>query len=195
MGIILERTRRPCQRSAMKRLICLFILIATPVLADPATFAFSWKGAGGYKVRGAFTYDPVTVPDGIVQGHDLICFEMFGTHNGASIGTWALDQLTPDTPWIFTFDALNERLLVPGDAGISMPQAWNMGGRGDDCGVGGFGLNLGSAFQDVCINNTLIFDSQIDPFTPFWSGKADGYAYTLMDCQTVQLFSLLQEPM
>ncbi|MEO0358675.1 MAG: hypothetical protein AAF386_10360, partial [Pseudomonadota bacterium] len=85
----------------MRYFMIVLACISGPAAAETVTHAFSWKGANGYKVRGAFSYNQADVPGGLVQAQDLICFEMFGTHNTTAIGDWDLDRLTPSTPWSF----------------------------------------------------------------------------------------------
>jgi hypothetical protein len=43
----------------------------------------------------------------------------------------------------------------------------------NDCGVGGFGFNGGNWAQDVCIDNTYIEVSSIDPYTPLQAYPMD----------------------
>lgn len=71
-----------------------------------------------------------------------------------------------------------------------MPQAWNMNGRGDNCGAGGFGFNLGSFAQDLCKDNTLIVDSQVSPFQTLPAERDDSYAFPPDACLEPALLSL-----
>ena len=49
-------------------------------------------------------------------------------------------------------------------------------------GRSGFGFNLGSAAQDVCIDDRLIIESQIDPPTPFPATQVSGHVFAPDAC-------------
>lgn len=144
----------------------LAILCASPVAADSVAYRFTWQGAGGYEMRGLMAFDAALMSVNRVYETDLSCFEINGFKDGAKIGRWALGLLTPDTTWTLTFDPQASEFVVYG-AESPMPQAWNMDGAGYNCGDPGFGFNIGSAAQDVCVDGELIFDSQVVPPQPF----------------------------
>ncbi|MGB1235683.1 MAG: hypothetical protein ACPG5U_08115 [Planktomarina sp.] len=165
----------------------------TAARAQQVTYSFVWTGSGDYSVKGAFSFDEGEISNAFVFSDDVVCFEMTGFHKDQEIGKTSLVDMEGTQNWIFHFDHRSKRLLVHGDTFLSMPQAWNMGGRGNDCGEAGFGLNIGSAAQDICINNTLIYESQIHPSTPFPVHVDPDYAYTQMHCPGDQLLSFWAE--
>ena len=154
------------------------------------SWAFAWQGAGGYEMRGALRFDAAQAGR-IVRETDLSCFVIEGTRDGDPVGRWALTMLGVDTTWRLHFDAQAGVFLVEGD-GAWMPQAWNMDGTGDDCGPGGFGFNIGNYAQDLCIDDTLIVASQVDPFTPFPAARNDGYTFPRDACILPPLLGWVQ---
>lgn len=167
------------------RAICVCVLWPGAVVAQD--FQFEWSGSGGYAMRGAVSFGP---NDGkrLLTEADVQCFEIEGFHNGDRIGRWALGLLTEDTTWQLMFDPGSSSFVTAGpELGIS--QAWNMNGTGNDCGVGGFGFNLGSFAQDICLDNTLIVESQVPPPTPFPAFEIDGYVFGQDACLGVAIVS------
>ena len=75
-----------------------------------------------------------------------------------------------------------------------MPQAWNMDGGGYNCGQGGFGFNIGDFAQDICVDNTLIQASQIDPHTPLGAERDDAHTFGPQACLAPMLLGALMPP-
>lgn len=154
------------------------------------TYTFEWNGASGYSMRGAMLLSRQAPSEGIVTGNDVTCFEIYGFQDGQQIGSWNLKNRTNDTTWRLHFDAGRHAFLAIGD-GIGMPQAWNMDGAGRNCGADGFGFNLGSFAQDICLDNTLIVASQVPPPTPLPATPVLSYDFADETCNSDLLLSLL----
>ena len=169
----------------MIRALLVLVLLAPPAMAQD--YVFEWQGAGGYSMQGAVSFPP-SENKGILTEAQVRCFEIEGFLNGQSVGRWALGMLTEDTTWAMEFDPSIPAFLTP-HAGNSMPQAWNMTGLGDGCGEGGFGFNLGSAAQDICIDDRLIVESQIDPPIPFPATEVSGHLFSPDACFGAQVVS------
>ena len=158
----------------------LFGFLMIPAAGAAQDFRFEWQGGGGYSMRGAVSFAPGD-GKGILTQNDVQCFEIEGFLNGEPVGRWALGMLAAETFWLLEFDPRSARFLTPYETN-SMPQAWNMSGLGDGCGAGGFGFNLGSAAQDICIDDRLIEESQIDPPTPFPATEVSGHLFSPDAC-------------
>lgn len=156
------------------------VLTMFPGAALAQDYRFEWQGAGGYSMRGAVSFAPVA-GKGVLTQDEVQCFEIEGFLNGASVGSWALGMLTEETMWLLEFDPATQSFMTPYDTN-GMPQAWNMTGVGDGCGEGGFGFNLGSAAQDICIDDALIVESQIAPPTPFPAQPVSGHVFSTDAC-------------
>ncbi len=151
-------------------------------IADPATYVFTWQGAGGYRMDGAVRFQN-NAPTPIWTQDDVQCFEVFGYRDDASVGQWFLSNRTPDTTWVLNFDPSRSAFVVVGDiAGLGMPQAWNMDGFGYNCGPNGFGFNLASFAQDLCIDGDLIEESQVPPPQPLPATLVQSHDFTDPDC-------------
>jgi hypothetical protein len=168
----------------------LVLSTGTAAVAEPVSYAFEWSGSGGYEVRGALQFDGDTVGNRFVQAEDVTCFVMEGTRDGAPLGRWALSMLNEETTWRLHFDPLNGSFVVEGQ-GIWMPQAWNMNGEGTDCGLGGFGFNIGNAAQDICLDGSLIVDSQAAPTQPFPAVRVARYDFPRDACNGPALLGSL----
>lgn len=179
----------------MNRSLFLFVALsaAWPACADPATYRFAWKGANGYSMTGAMAFDSALLSERIVREGDLSCFHITGFFEDQQIGRWALTMLNEDTSWRLHFVPAEQAFVVEG-RGIAMAQAWNMNGAGDDCGKGGFGFNLGNLGQDFCRNDEPLFDSRIDPFTPFPAVRDDSYVFPADACNGPAILSLAPVP-
>lgn len=169
----------------------LGLVLGAAVAAEPVTWAFEWQGNGGYAVRGGLSYDSAGLPGPFVREGDVACFVIEGTRDGAPVGRWALTMLNEQTSWRLHFDPAGGRFVVDGE-GIWMPQAWNMNGEGTDCGAGGFGFNIGNAAQDICLDDTLIVDSQVPPDDPFPAVRVDRYDFPADACVGPALLSQLR---
>jgi hypothetical protein len=165
------------------------LLGASPAISGDVAYRFTWQGANGYHMTGGMSFDPDSLSGPLVLDSDVICFEINGFKGDEHIGRWALGQLQPETTWRLHFLRSKDAFVVEGGP-IQMPQAWNMNGRGDNCGAGGFGFNLGSFAQDLCKDNTLIVDSQVSPFQTLPAERDDSYAFPPDACLEPALLSL-----
>lgn len=156
--------------------------IASPLSAqDVAAYSFVWQGGGGYTVQGGLAFDAALLGTGLVTQEDVICFAIEGIKDDAVVGRWALGMLTLDTTWRLNFSPVASAFFVEGQ-GLGMPQAWNMDGLGENCGTGGFGLNIGNFAQDICIDGDLIEDSQVPPEQLFPALRDDGFIFPQDAC-------------
>ncbi len=169
-----------------------FLLPAPAAWSETATYRFVWQGDNGYAMTGALAFDASRVPGRFVREADAMCFVIEGTLEGEPIGRWALGMLNEQTSWRLFFDPVLSAFLVEGQ-GIRMPQAWNMNGAGDDCGIGGFGFNLGNLGQDFCRDNRVIVESRVDPYAPFPAVRDDGFRFPTDACKGPDLLSYLTE--
>ncbi|WP_224816530.1 hypothetical protein [Hasllibacter sp. MH4015] len=159
----------------MTRLIpaALAALLATyPVHA--AQFQFCWVGANGYTMEGQITFPDALLDTGLITEADVTDFQIIGFLDGVAIGSWSLDQLTPETSWLLRFDTTNLQFPTGGIRSANSYQEWNANGRVNNCGAeGGFGWNGGNYAQDVCVDNVWVEDSSIDPNTPLFAQPMD----------------------
>ena len=155
-------------------------LLALPVEAEEVIYRFEWQGANGYRVVGALAFDRRTSGP-LVRETDVTCFQIEGYLEEKPLGRWDLSMLLPDTPWRLNFVAPESRFMVEGESEW-MPQAWNMRGDGSGCGLGGFGFNLGNIAQDICVDDEVVVDSQIDPFKPFPAIRAQSFPFVSGAC-------------
>ncbi|MEM9579398.1 MAG: hypothetical protein AAF891_01825 [Pseudomonadota bacterium] len=159
----------------------IFCTLAAAAQAEVRAYQFTWSGANGHRVTGALAYDADLTHGDLVREADLVCFSIEGMQGGRLLGRWALGMLTPQTSWRLFFVPSQSVFLVEGQ-GVDMPQAWNMNGDGDDCGAGGFGFNIGSYAQDICVDGELIIDSQVSPYAPFAAKRNDGFVFPPDGC-------------
>jgi len=150
----------------MRCVVFMACLWAQAALADTAAYKFTWVGNGGYELRGIMAFDAALLSVSRVYETDVSCFEITGFKDEVQVGRWALGMLTPETTWTMTFDTSSQEFVVYSPE-TPMPQAWNMNGGGYNCGAPGFGFNIGSAAQDICVDGDLKFDSQVAPPRPF----------------------------
>ena len=157
-----------CGMRNLTIMTCFTMSLATAAFpADTARFQFCWVGEGGYTMRGVIGFPSDLLGTGVINQSQVTEFRIIGFHEELAIGSWSLDQLTPATSWELYFDT---RTLEFPTGGYSLDQSyqqWNANGRVDDCGEGGFGFNGGNLYQDVCIDNTWVTESSIEPATPF----------------------------
>ncbi|MBF9031315.1 hypothetical protein HKCCE3408_13005 [Rhodobacterales bacterium HKCCE3408] len=151
----------------MRLLPAALSVLALTQPADAARFAFCWIGNSGYTMEGVIEFPDELVGTGIINETDVTHFAITGLLDGVPVGFWSLDMLTPETTWELYFDTVKLEFPTGGSSFQNSYQAWNANGRVDDCGPGGFGFNGGNLYQDVCIDNTWITDSSIEPSTPF----------------------------
>ncbi|MEM7724296.1 MAG: hypothetical protein AAF376_18275 [Pseudomonadota bacterium] len=150
----------------MHRALAFLTALIAAGPAQAATFHFCWIGGAGYTMRGEITFPDSLLGTGLITQDDVTDFRIMGFHDGIPIGAWSLARLKPHTTWVLSFDTNTLAFPMGGIRSENSYQAWNANGRVNDCGVGGFGFNGGNWAQDVCIDNTYIEVSSIDPNTP-----------------------------
>lgn len=142
--------------------------LATAALpADTARFQFCWVGEGGYTMRGMIGFPTDLLGTGIITQSQVTEFRIVGFRDELPVGSWSLEQLTPETSWELYFDTRSLEFPTGGYSSEQSYQQWNANGSVDNCGEGGFGFNGGNLYQDVCIDSAWITDSSIEPSTPF----------------------------
>lgn len=142
------------------------MLCLLPSVAGAVDVEFCWIGDQGYTFAGRMTYPDTLADSGVVTEQDVTAFEIQGYHNGAKVGRWSLDMLTPETSWNLNFDPKAMQFAVGGDPYETEGQEWNADGFVENCGTPGFGFNLGDNEQDICIDGRYYQESGIDRFTP-----------------------------
>ncbi|EAR49841.1 hypothetical protein OG2516_06037 [Oceanicola granulosus HTCC2516] len=129
------------------------------------SYRFKWIGANGYRLAGGMAFDPAAAgDDGLIREDAVECFFIEGYRHDRPLGRWGLAALREETTFYLEFDPRTRRFSLPSEE-APVTQGWNMDGVGDNCGAGGFGFNVGNYAQDICLDNRLIADSQIDPWT------------------------------
>ena len=149
----------------MIRFTALVTCIATT--APAADFEFCWEGANDYRMEGTMTVPDAALKNALVTHDDVTDFAIQGYIGDVPIGSWNLSQLTPTTVWNLSFDPRGMVFPTGGMHDSPEGQAWNAGGRADDCGNPGFGFNSGTNAQDLCVNNVWHTDSMISRYTRF----------------------------
>lgn len=169
--IMLTQADRQLSLKAMRLILsstALTLAAATAALpAETARFQFCWVGEGGYTMRGSIGFPSDLLGSGIITQSQVTEFRIVGFRDELPIGSWSLEQLTPTTSWELYFDTRTLEFPTGGSSFEQTYQQWNANGGVDDCGEGGFGFNGGNLYQDVCVDNTWITDSSIEPATPF----------------------------
>ena len=149
----------------MIRTVALIALLATPVAA--ADFEFCWEGANGYRMEGIMRIDDALLNRSILTEDDIGTFFIQGFKDDIALGAWDMSQMTPTTSWHLSFDPPGMVFPTGGMHDSDKGQAWNAGGRADDCGDPGFSFNSGTNAQDLCVNNVWHTDSMINRYTRF----------------------------
>ncbi len=149
----------------MIRVAALVTCIATSTAA--AEFEFCWEGANDYRMEGWMTVPDAALAKPLVTQDDVTGFFIQGYKDDVPIGAWDLSQLTVFTSWNLSFDPRGMVFPTGGMHDSPKGQAWNAGGRADDCGDPGFGFNSGTNAQDLCVNNVWRTDSMISRYTRF----------------------------
>lgn len=147
------------------RVILALCLLVLP--AQAADFEFCWEGANGYRMEGRMTVPDALLGEPLITHNDVTDFFIQGFRDDVPLGAWDLSQLTPETSWNLSFDPRGMVFPTGGMHDSPKGQAWNAGGRADDCGDPGFGFNSGTNAQDVCVNNVWHTDSMINRYTRF----------------------------
>lgn len=149
------------------------LLLATAP-AHAARFQFCWVGANGYTLEGQIEFPDAYLNTGIITEADVTDFQIIGFLDGIALGSWTLAQRVPETSWLLRFDTNSLQFPTGGLRQFDSYQEWNADGQVDNCGAeGGFGWNGGNYAQDICIDNTWIEDSSIDPNTPLFAQPMD----------------------
>jgi hypothetical protein len=133
---------------------------------DAARFQFCWTGANGFTMEGIIGFPAELLGTGIITQAEITEFAIWGYHNGLPIGSWNMADRTTETSWTLFFDTRSIAFPMGGYFLEQSYQEWNANGQVNDCGNPGFGFNGGNWAQDVCIDNTWIEASSIDPDTP-----------------------------
>ncbi len=149
----------------MIRAAALLLALASPATA--ADFEFCWEGANGYRMEGTMTVPDELMDEPLLTHNDITAFFIQGFKDDVPLGAWDMRQLTPTTSWNLSFDPRGMVFPTGGMHDGPKGQAWNAGGRADDCGDPGFGFNSGTNAQDVCVNNVWRTDSMINRYTRF----------------------------
>lgn len=144
-----------------------FALVCFTVPAQAAEFEFCWFGNDGYALFGHMTVEDQALTLPLVTESDVTAFVISGTRNGSPLGSWSMQDLTPETSWNLNFDPVAMVFATSGFSSTTSGQEWNASGAVNNCGASGFGFNSGSGGQDVCIKNTWRSDSTIPAATPF----------------------------
>lgn len=173
----------------MIRIAALTVCMALP--AQAADFEFCWEGANGYRIEGFMRVDDALMTRSLLTEDDIAGFFIQGFKDDVPLGSWDLADLTPATVWNLSFDPRGMVFPTGGDHTGDKGQAWNAGGRADDCGDPGFGFNSGTNAQDVCVNNVWRTDSMINRYTRFPVFPA---GTTELDCGGVALLGALPLP-
>ncbi|MGZ9808917.1 hypothetical protein ACXN5S_00455 [Pseudoroseicyclus sp. H15] len=134
-------------------------------------------------MTGRIAFPDSALGKALVTERDVTEFEITGWLDGAEIGAWSLDELTPETTWHLNFDPKERRFPTGGNYPGAASQGWNANGEVNDCGPGGFGFNSGNWAQDVCLDGTWISASSIEPDVPFFAATAP----VTPDCRATEL--------
>lgn len=150
-------------------------LAALPLqAANTAQFQFCWVGANGYTMEGVIEFPDTLLNTGIITEAQVTGFRIQGYHDGLPIGFWSMEMVQMETSWTLSFDTRTLEFPMGGSRLMQTYQEWNANGTVNNCGaVAGFGFNGGNWAQDVCIDNTWIEASSIDPFTPLQAYPMD----------------------
>lgn len=175
----------------LRAIFAMVFLCPIGALAQEQIYVFQWNGAGGYSMTGALSFDSRDLTGPMIMADDVQCFEIEGYVGDTAIGSWGLGQLTEKTSWRLHFVPSQPAFVVDG-FWVRMPQAWNMNGAGSDCGIGGFGFNIGNIGQDLCVDNHVIVESRIAPHVPFPVIRDDSYVFGADACRAPMVLGALQ---
>ncbi|SLN30119.1 hypothetical protein [Pseudooctadecabacter jejudonensis] len=167
------------------------VLCAFALPAQAADFEFCWDGDNGYRMEGSMTVPDALLNRPLLTHNDVTAFFIQGFQDDVFLGSWDLSQLTPETSWNLSFDPRGMVFPTGGMHDSPKGQAWNAGGRADDCGDPGFGFNSGTNAQDLCVNNVWRTDSMISRYTRFPVFPAGS---TTLDCGGAPLLGHLITP-
>jgi len=153
------------------------LAVSAASAASAASYEFTWTGANGYKMEGAFSIADDLTEAKFIDESAIECFWVQGYRAEAKVGSWSVGDLTPETTWSFGFKPQDLQFQMSGNR-----NEWNMNGSGRGCGKDGFGFHAGSYAQDVCINDRLIRASQVTPNTPMQATRNDKIKFKSGDC-------------
>jgi len=173
----------------MIRTATFLVCIATA--APAADFEFCWEGANGYRMEGFMSVPDEALSKTLVTQDDVSSFFIQGYQNDIPLGAWDMSQRNVFTSWNLSFDPRKMVFPTGGSHYSEAGQAWNAGGRADDCGDPGFGFNSGTNAQDLCVNNTWRTDSMISRYTRF---PVFELGTTTLDCGGIALLGSLENP-
>jgi hypothetical protein len=174
----------------MKHAVCLLGVILGMTSAGATEVHFCWQGAAGYMIVGRMGFPDQLATVARISEADVTSFDIIGYRNGVAVGQWSLADLRPETSWNLNFLPRDMAFATGGDSFSEMGQQWNSNGSADDCGVAGFGFNIGSFAQDICINGNWVAEAGIAFDTPFPVLPLD----EPIDCDEEQVLSLLSIP-
>ena len=140
-------------------------LVATQ--AQAADFYFCWQGSNGFTMTGQMSIDPTAINKPLITQNDVTLFKIAGYQDGSILGKWDMATRAADDSWFLNYDPARRAFLTPGEMGLGVSQAWNANGNANDCGVPGFGFNLGNYAQDFCVDGRWVEESGMPPETPF----------------------------
>jgi hypothetical protein len=143
----------------------ILCLLAAP--AGAADFEFCWQGENGYRMEGQMTVLDDLMTRALLTHDDISRFSIQGYKDDIPLGAWNMTQRGPATSWNLSFDPRGMVFPTGGMHDSNKGQAWNAGGRADDCGDPGFGFNSGTNAQDLCVNNVWRTESMISRYTRF----------------------------
>jgi hypothetical protein len=149
------------------RLFMAISLILVAGTSRSETRYICWRGANGYTMTGKFQYPDDLAGRPLIRESDLLSFRIQGFLDAKAIGRWSLEDVGPETSWLLRYDPVRHIFPLTDPSGLY--QMWNANGQVDDCGTPGFGFNAGNGGQDVCIDDTFVTSSTIDPATPLIS--------------------------
>mgnify|MGYP001813727617 FL=1 len=140
-------------------------LVATQ--AQAADFYFCWQGSNGFTMTGQMSIDPTAINKPLITQNDVTLFKIAGYQDGSILGKWDMATRAAEDSWFLNYDPARRAFLTPGEMGLGVSQAWNANGNANDCGVPGFGFNLGNYAQDFCVDGRWVEESGMPPETPF----------------------------
>ena len=135
--------------------------------AHAADFYFCWQGSNGFTMTGQMSIDPTAINKPLITQNDVTLFKIAGYQDGSILGKWDMATRAADDSWFLNYDPARRAFLTPGEMGLGVSQAWNANGNANDCGVPGFGFNLGNYAQDFCVDGRWVEESGMPPETPF----------------------------
>jgi hypothetical protein len=144
-----------------------FVVSLVATQAQAADFYFCWQGGNGYTMTGQMSINPAALNKPVVTQDDVTLFRIAGYQNGALLGKWDQATRAENDSWLLNYDPARRAFMTPAEMGLGVSQEWNADGTAMDCGVPGFGFNLGNYAQDFCLDGVWVEASGMPPETPF----------------------------